>query len=114
MMTEQDYEEMDLFEQASKDERQAVEDAYTIRSRVTRLFEDQDFKWLTATMQASLDSRVGNTILTGISSFNDLVKKASEQAEIRGFQAAMLFAQSLLNGAQGTIDKHEAQKNRNE
>ncbi len=114
MMTQEQYEELDLFEQASKDERKSIEDAYTIRTRITRLFEDQDFKWLTATMQASLDSRVGNTILTGLTSLDDLVKKASEQAEIRGFQAAMLFAQSLLNGAKGTIDKHEAQKNRNE
>lgn len=97
--------EVDLSELA-QDHEKGYSEAIAMRGKLNRLRENSDFKWLTAVMQSNLDTRVQNCFRE-TTSFDQMIANNSAMAEIRGFQAAMLFAQSLLNGAEQAIKLHE-------
>jgi len=86
-------------------------EAIAIRAKVNRLRENDDFKWLTAVMQSNLDARV-LAVFTEIKGIDGAITNLARAAEIRGFQAALLFPQSLFNGAEGLINSYEALANK--
>jgi len=97
--------EVDLSELA-QDHEKGFAEAIAMKAKVKRLQENSDFRWLTAVMQKNLDQRV-NDCFQQTKNFDQMIANNSAMAEIRGFQAAMLFAQSLLNGAEQAIAMHE-------
>lgn len=79
--------------------------ARAIVAKTLRLSENEDYKWLVAVMQKNLDNRVEN-VFKQVTGLDTAITNLFAQAEIRGFQAAMLFLESMRNGAEASIKIH--------
>jgi hypothetical protein len=88
-----------------KDPEEQYSEAIAVRAKVTRLRENDDFKWLVAVMQNNLDGRVQAVFGETKDGLDGAMRKLEKLAEIRGFSQAMQFANSLYDGAQVSIEK---------
>jgi len=95
-------EQVEVIEQT---EEQDLADARSIRAKMKRLMENEDFRFLCANMQAKLDATVLSVFISPQGVDTELVNLYT-RGKVAGFNEAMNYAQLLLNGAEGTIDMH--------
>jgi hypothetical protein len=104
---EQVEEELDFaFGDPALNATEEFEKAIAIRGRVTRLMENEDFKWLVAQMQVNLDHSVMASF-RAIRSIDEMIASANMSGEIRGYSQAMQFANTLLSVANDSIKRYE-------
>lgn len=87
---------------SERTEREQLNDARSLKEKISRLFENMDYITVMAHMQAKLDDKTASTfaVPTGL---DDVVKGIHMRGEVAGFYEAMNFAKALLEGANGTI-----------
>lgn len=104
-----EFDELDEIEEPQPlnvDHEKEYGDAKAILAKTLRLSENEDYKWLVAIMQNNLDARVSN-VFQAVTGVDSAITNLVASAEIRGFQAAMQFINSMRNGAEAAVRIHE-------